>query len=63
MQIKELRKAAGLTQQQLAEAVSVSQATVAEWELGIYMPSANKLRALADALGCTINDLFAQEPA
>ena len=58
MQIRKLRKSAGLTQAQLAEKVGVSQATVSEWERGDYLPGAQKLPALADALGCTISDLY-----
>ena len=58
MQIRKLRKSAGLTQVQLAEKVGVTQATVSDWERGDYFPGAQKLPALADALGCTVNDLY-----
>lgn len=58
MQIRKLRKAAGLTQAQLAEKVGVAQATVADWESDEYRPRASILPALATALGCTVNDLY-----
>ena len=63
MEIRELRKAAGLTQSQFAEKIGVSQATVAEWERGDYFPSAQRLPAIAAALGCTLEDLFRTDTA
>lgn len=61
MNIKELRKAANMTQVQLADAVGVNQSTVAAWESGEKFPRANILPMLATALGCTVNDLFRTE--
>jgi DNA-binding XRE family transcriptional regulator len=61
MKIKELRCAAGLTQMQLAEKLGVSRATIAMWETGQNWPSAQMLPALAEALQCTIGDLYATE--
>ena len=61
MNIRDLRKSAGLTQVQLAEKVGVAQATVAEWERGDYYPRASIIPALAAALGCAVNDLYATE--
>lgn len=58
MNIRDLRLAAGLTQSDLAAKVGVAQATVAEWERGVYSPGAQKLPALAKALGCTIDELY-----
>ena len=58
MNIKELREAAGLSQQQLAAAMGVLQSAVSNWETEIALPRARQLPALAAALGCTINDLF-----
>ena len=60
--IKELRKAAGLTQQELAEMTGYkSNTAVAFWESGERLPPSDKLPALAAALHCTINDLFSTE--
>lgn len=62
IQIK--RKDAGLNQTQLAELCGVSQAAVAAWESGIKHPTADKLPKIAEALGCTIDDLYkAEAPA
>ena len=63
MRIKELRRAAGLTQTQLAENVGVTQGMVVAWEQGANFPRADKLPALAKALGVTINDLYKSESA
>ena len=61
MKIKDLRKAAGLTQSQLAEAMGVGQSTVCNWENGVAAPMASMLPKLADLLGCTIDALFGRE--
>lgn len=58
MSIRDLRRAAGMTQVELASAVGVKQSTVAEWERGTSFPMASKLPALAALFGCTIDELF-----
>lgn len=63
MKIKELRLAADLTQTQLAGILGVTQSQVAAWERGANYPNAQKLPALAKALGVTINDLYKSESA
>ena len=52
------RKRAGLTQQELADALGVTQAAVANWETGRRCPPVKTLLRLAEALGCTIADLI-----
>lgn len=52
------RREAGLTQSELAEKINVSQPTIAMWENGGAMPTAAKLPHLAEALNCTIDELF-----
>ena len=61
LKIKERRQKAGISQAKLAEKLHVLQSTVAMWETGRNMPSADKLPAMAAALGCSIDALF--EPA
>ncbi len=57
--IKELRKAKGLTQTQLANAVGLgSPATVCQWESGKNAPVSTMLPDIAKALGCTIDQLY-----
>lgn len=56
--IKVLRDKASLTQEQLAEALEVSQQAVAKWETGEAKPRADKLPEIARILKCEIGDLF-----
>ena len=59
MRIRELRKKAGLTMTQLADRTGVTHPSVVAWEQGRKLPSADKLPVIAAALGCKIDDLFA----
>ena len=61
MKIRELRKAAGMTQRQLADLMGVGQTAVCNWETGANLPASDQLRKLADVLGCTIDALFGRE--
>ncbi len=56
--IKSKRVEAGLSQKQLAEIMGVTQAAIANWETGGVYPRASQLPALAEALNCTIDDLY-----
>ena len=58
--IRVLRERIGFSQQQVAEAVNVSQQAVARWENGLAKPRADLLPKLAALFGCTIDDLFRQ---
>ncbi len=61
MKIKELRVNKKLTQEELAEAIGVTQACVAMWETGKALPNSDKLPKLAEVLGCSIDDLYRKE--
>lgn len=61
LNIEKIRKSKNLTQMQLAEKVGVERSTIAKWELGIAMPTAQKLPKIAEVLECTIDDLFEKE--
>ena len=52
------RKAAGMTQAQLAAALDVERPALAMWEIGQNWPSARILPAMADLLLCSIDDLY-----
>lgn len=52
------RKAAGVTLEELGEAVGCTGAAIGMWERGEAQPSADRLPRLAIALGCSIDDLF-----
>lgn len=62
MRIKERRESLGLTRVQIADRLGVSRVAVRKWELGMAMPNADKLPALADALHCSIDALFGRDP-
>lgn len=53
-----LRKAAGLTQQQLADLLGVKRTVVTNWETGVAITPTKYLLALAEILGCTVEDLL-----
>ena len=52
------RKAAGMTQEELAAALGVTRAALAMWETFRAWPSAGLLPKLADLLLCSIDDLY-----
>ena len=60
--LAELRKAAGLTQVELAEAIGSSQRMVAYYESTDDYPIARLLRHLSRALGVTTDELLGLTP-
>lgn len=56
--IRELRKAKGLTQEQLAELVEVEQKHVSRLELGKSYPTIERLEKIAEALNVPLKDFF-----
>lgn len=59
--IRALREARGMTRYELAEAANVSYQSVAQWENGVMVPSADKLPVLAAMLDCEVGDLYDDE--
>ena len=58
------RKAAKLSQEELAAQVGVSRQAVSKWELGDSVPELDKLLGLARAFGVTTDELLSEdEPA
>jgi len=58
------RKAAGLTQKELAERVGVSQRVIAYWERESVGLKSEQLNAVAEALGTSVDSLLGRsEPA
>ena len=51
--IRQLRRDAKLTQDELAELCGANRVTIANYELGKYQPSIEALERLAEALGTT----------
>lgn len=60
--IIELRRAKGLTQEQLAGKVGVSAPAVSKWETGSSYPDIQLLPPLARALGCSMDRLMQFQP-
>ena len=56
--LREARKAAGLSQEQFAEKMSVSRSAVAKWESDKGLPDVNNLKVMAQLLGVTIDYLL-----
>jgi transcriptional regulator with XRE-family HTH domain len=56
--INELRKAQGMTQQQLSERLSVTNKAISKWETGGELPDIAILPALAQALDTSIDELL-----
>ena len=59
--IAECRKKKNLTQQELAEKLSVSDRTVGNWENGRNMPDLSLFKPLCDELDISLNDLMSGE--
>lgn len=56
--IEEARKAKGMTQEQLAKLLGITQGAVAQWENGLTHPSFQMLPKVASALGVTVDELI-----
>jgi putative transcriptional regulator len=56
--LEEIRKSAGLTQQDLSESANVSRKSINAIENGIYVPSTVLALKIAKTLKCNIEDLF-----
>ncbi len=64
--IKNRRKAKGLSQEELAVKLNVVRQTVSKWENGLSVPDSSMLIALAEALDTSVSGLLGettQEPA
>lgn len=59
--VRRRRLAAGLGQLALAEKAQITAAHVSKIETGRSSAGAGVLRRLADALGCTVEELLAEE--
>ncbi|MBQ9992227.1 MAG: helix-turn-helix transcriptional regulator [Firmicutes bacterium] len=59
--IAELRHEKGLTQEQLAQKLAVSNKTVSRWETGKYMPDISMLQELCRFFDISLNELLSGE--
>lgn len=60
-QIQQMRKAAGLSQEQLAETLKVSRQAVSKWETDQAMPETEKLAGICQAFGVSADRLLGLE--
>ena len=58
----ELRRKAGITQSDAAEALDVSRQTISKWETGIAAPGRDKLLTISKLYGVSLDDLL-ENPA
>ena len=56
--LQELRKAKGLTQEELAQALFVSRTAISKWESGRGYPNIDSLKAIAKYFSITIDELL-----
>ena len=56
--LEEIRKSAGLTQQELSDNAEVSTKTINAIENGIYIPSTVLALKIAKILKCKVEDIF-----
>lgn len=62
-QIRSLRKAKGMSQRQLADALGVNQSTVDRYEKGLIALSLTMALKIIAVLGCTMSQLTGQDIA
>ena len=56
--LEELRKSAGLTQQDLSKSAEVSRKSINAIENGVYVPSTVLALKIAKTINCKVEDLF-----
>lgn len=59
--LSELRKEQEMTQQQLADAIGVSNKTISKWECGNGMPELSSIMPLCQTLHINVNELLSGE--
>jgi transcriptional regulator with XRE-family HTH domain len=58
VRLRQLRKAKGMTQAQMASQLGVSMPAICAWETGKARPRDARMKALANALGIPMSELF-----
>ena len=58
--LKEIRNKRNITQEQLAELLSVSRQTISKWESGLGYPETEKLLSIAKELNVSLDYLFSE---
>ena len=55
---KKARKAAGLSQQQIADELGLDRTAIAHYEMGDSMPNARNMQKVCDLLNVSFGELF-----
>ena len=61
MGLRELRRQAGLRQEDVGKKLNIDQTTVCKWENGVSKPLKKYRKKLARLYGCTVDDLLRQD--
>jgi len=61
MNIRELRRRQGITQEKLAEKLGTTPQAVSRWESGVGYPDIELLPHIADAFGVSLDELFGKD--
>lgn len=61
--LREIRKARGMTQEQLAKATGIHRVTIAKYEAQNVDPTIENAERLASALGVTVDELIEKKGA
>ena len=59
--LRALRTQAGMTQEQLAEAIYVTRAAISKWETGRGYPGVDSLKLIAQTFGVSIDELISED--
>lgn len=59
--IRRFRKALGLTQEEFATEIGMSQASISRFETGERKPDVDDLIAIAKFFGCKVDDLIKED--
>lgn len=59
--IRQLRTDKGVTQQELADALGITQQAVGRWERGLATPDSSTLPRIADYFGVTVDELLGRD--
>lgn len=60
--IRDLRKNAGYSQQQIAQKMHLSQGAISQWETGQTVPAADQLVGLSQIFGISVDELLGVKP-
>ena len=56
--IKKIRTARGITQEELAEQMSITRQAISSWETGKTEPDTEAMTKMAEIFGCTLDEII-----